>query len=284
MNNTERIRQSIDRSLWGGILLVALVVFAALLAPLLTSWDPYEQHLDRVLEPPSKEHVLGTDQFGRDVWSRLIFGGRISLQIALYAAAIATLIGCAVGTIAGLAGGWIDRILMRIVDMLLGFPKLFILLLAIGFGYPSIWRIVVVLGLLSWMDMARILRGELQVLRELLYVKAARAQGLGLFRIIRRHILPNVVGVILVSAALLIAALLLVEASLSFLGVGVQPPIPSWGTLLNHGRQYPVVAWWLALFAGLSVVVTVIGFHLWGDGLRNRLDVHLEEGQCKIQR
>ena len=284
MNNTERIRQSIDRSLWGGILLVALVVFAALLAPLLTSWDPYEQHLDRVLEPPSKEHVLGTDQFGRDVWSRLIFGGRISLQIALYAAAIATLIGCAVGTIAGLAGGWIDRILMRIVDMLLGFPKLFILLLAIGFGYPSIWRIVVVLGLLSWMDMARILRGELQVLRELLYVKAARAQGLGLFRIIRRHILPNVVGVILVSAALLIAALLLVEASLSFLGVGVQPPIPSWGTLLNQGRQYPVVAWWLALFAGLSVVVTVIGFHLLGDGLRNRLDVHLEEGQCKIQR
>ena len=284
MNFTRRIMPSVDRSLWIGIVLLALVIFATLLAPLLTAWDPYEQHLDRLLESPSREHLLGTDQFGRDVWSRLLFGARTSLQIALYATAIATLIGCLVGTVAGLAGGMVDRILMRIVDMLLGFPKLFILLLAIGFGYPSIWRIVIVLGLLSWMDMARVLRGELQVLRELLFVKAARAQGLGMFRIIRRHILPNVVGVILVSAALLIAALLLVEASLSFLGVGVQPPTPSWGTLLNQGRQYPVIAWWLSVFSGLSVVVTVIGFHLLGDGLRNRLDVHLEENECKVQR
>jgi len=284
MNSTRRSRARFDRSLWIGIVLLSLVIFSALLAPLLTTWDPYEQHLDRLLEPPSGEHPLGTDQFGRDVWSRLLFGARTSLQIALYAAVVATVIGAMVGTVAGLAGGIVDRILMRIVDMLLGFPKLFILLLAIGFGYPSIWRIVIVLGLLSWMDIARVLRGELQVLRELLFVKAARAQGLGMFHIIWRHVLPSVVGVILVSAALLIAALLLVEASLSFLGVGVQPPTPSWGTLLNQGRQYPVMAWWLSLFSGLAVVVTVIGFHLLGDGLRNRLGVHLEESECKVQK
>lgn len=255
-----------------GAAIVALVLLCAVFAPLLAPRDPYLQNLDNILQPPNAAHLLGTDLYGRDVLSRLIYGTRSSLAVAMLASTIAVLSGLLIGLIAGFSGGIVDRILMRIVDVLLGFPRLFILLLALGFGYPSIWFIVIVLALFSWMEIARIVRGQVRVVREMLYVKAAQALGLSNAKIVRKYILPNVIGPVIVAAAMLIASMLIVESSLSFLGLGIQPPEASWGTILNQGRQYPVAAWWLSTFAGIMIVVTVLGFHLLGDGLRNYLD------------
>jgi len=241
-------------------------------APLLSPFDPSAQNLAISVRPPSFSHLLGTDLFGRDLLSRLIYGARVSMGIGISAAFIAVFLGTLVGLTTGFLKGWTDKILMRGVDILLGFPKLFIVLLAVGLGTPSIWLTVAVLGALSWMEVARIVRGEVILVREMNYVKAATARGLRSSAIILRYILPNVISTIIVSTTLLIGTMILVEATLSFLGLGVQPPDASWGTIMNQGRADPLGAWWISTFAGLSIIITLIGFNLLGDGLRDILD------------
>lgn len=255
-----------------GAVIVLIIFFSALGAPILAPYDVNAQNLTMSLQPPSTSHLLGTDVYGRDLLSRLIYGARVSLGIGLSAAFIATTVGVFVGVFAGFFGGWVDWLLMRIVDVLMGFPRLVVMLLAVGFGTPSIWLTLTVLGLLAWMEVARIVRGEVMVIREMLYLKAAQALGLKRSRIIMGYILPNVIGSVIVSTTLLIGTMILVEASLSFLGLGVQPPNASWGTILNQGRVDPVGAWWISAFGGLMIIITVVGFNLLGDGLRDLLD------------
>jgi len=261
-----------DRSSKIGLIIVAIVCICAVFAPILAPQDPFSQDLSKILKPPSFHNLLGTDFYGRDLLSRLIYGTRISLGVSIIATSIAVFIGILTGLVAGFIGKWIDQIIMRIVDVLLGFPKLFILLLAVGFGHPSIWLTVFVLSLFSWMEIARIVRGEVLVVKEMLYVKSAIALGLSKKRILMRHIFPNVIGPIIVSSTLLIGTMILIETSLSFLGLGVQPPNASWGTILNQGRIDLFGGWWISTFTGIVIVITVVGFNLLGDGLRNLLD------------
>lgn len=255
-----------------GLVIVGAFSIISLGAPLFSPFDPSAQNLSMSVRPPSFSHLLGTDLFGRDLLSRLIYGARVSMGIGISAAFIAVLFGTLVGLTTGFLKGWTDKILMRSVDILLGFPKLFIVLLAVGLGTPSIWLTVAVLGALSWMEVARIVRGEVILVREMNYVKAATALGLKSSAIIFRYILPNVISTIIVSTTLLIGTMILVEATLSFLGLGVQPPDASWGTIMNQGRADPLGAWWISTFAGLSIIITLIGFNLLGDGLRDILD------------
>ncbi len=261
-----------DRSSRIGLIIVCIVCTCAVFAPILAPQDPFSQNLSKILHPPSIHNLLGTDFYGRDLLSRLIYGTRISLTVSIIATAIAVFIGILTGLVVGFIGKWLDQIIMRIVDVLLGFPKLFILLLAVGFGRPSIWLTVFVLSLFSWMEIARIVRGEVLVVKEMLYVKSAIALGLSKKRILMRHIFPNVIGPIIVSSTLLIGTMILIETSLSFLGLGVQPPNASWGTILNQGRIDLFGGWWISTFTGIVIVITVVGFNLLGDGLRNLFD------------
>lgn len=255
-----------------GLIIVAIVTTCAIFAPVLAPRNPFAQDLTKILKPPSFSCPLGTDFYGRDLLSRLIYGTRVSLGISVIATAIAVIIGTIIGLSVGFLGKWTDRILMRLVDVLLGFPRLFIVLLAVGLGYPSIWLTVIVLALFSWMKIARIVRGEVIIVKEMLYVKSAIALGLNRRRILSGYILPNIIGPIIVSSTLLIGTVLLVEASLSFLGLGAQPPTASWGTILNQGRIDLIGGWWVSTFAGIAIVITVVGFNLLGDGLRNIID------------
>lgn len=261
-----------NRSAAIGAVIVGVISLSALAAPVLSPYDPTAQDLTILSQPPSISHPAGTDLYGRDLLTRLMYGARVSLGIGLAAALIATAVGVFVGTVAGFFRGWIDWLLMRIVDVLMGFPRLVVVLLVVGFGSPSIWLVLVVLGLLSWMEVARIVRGEVVVIREMLYVKAATALGLTRKRIIMRYLVPNVMGPVIVSITLLVGTVILVEATLSFLGLGIQPPHASWGTILNQGRIDPVGSWWISTFGGIAVVATVTGFNLLGDGLRDLYD------------
>ncbi len=261
-----------DKSARIGMLIVAVVAISALAAPLLTPYEPNTQDLDNAAQAPSFSHPMGTDLYGRDLLTRIIYGARVSLGIGLCATLLAVLIGTAVGLISGYSGGWIDSILMRIVDVLLGFPRLFVILLAIGLSTPSVKIIILILGALSWMEIARIVRGEVIVIREMLYVKSAVALGVGKRKLLLEYILPGAADAITVYATLLIGTTIIVEASLSFLGLGVQPPDASWGTIINQGRIDPINAWWISTFAGLAIVITVIGINLLGDSLRSLLN------------
>jgi peptide/nickel transport system permease protein len=261
-----------DRSLQLGVIIISVICLFSILGPLLSPYHYNTQNLSESFQRPSWSHPLGTDFFGRDLFTRLMYGGRITLTVAFSATLFAVIIGTIVGLASGFIGGWLDRILMRLVDILLGFPKLFVILLLVGMGYTSLGLVVTFLALFSWMEIARIVRSDVWVAKEQLYVKSAEALGLRRRRIIFRHILPNITGPLIVSTVLLISSLILIESSLSFLGLGVQPPNASWGTILNEGRVDPVGAWWISVFSGIIIVTSVIGFNLIGDGLRNILD------------
>lgn len=266
-----------DKSARIGMLIIAVITLSALAAPLLTPYEPNTQDLSIAAQAPSLGHPLGTDFYGRDLLTRLIYGARVSLGIGLCATLLAVLVGTTVGLISGYSGGWVDNILMRIVDVLLGFPRLFVILLAVGLSTPSVKIIILILGALSWMEIARIVRGEVIVIREMLYVKSAVALGISKRKILLEYILPNTTDVITVYATLLIGTTIIVEASLSFLGLGVQPPDASWGTIINQGRIDPVNAWWISTFAGLAIVITVIGINLLGDSLRSLLNPRTDQ-------
>lgn len=265
MNNRARIWVWVG----GGIVLLLVVVAAA--APWLATHDPDAINLPQALHPPSTTYWLGTDSLGRDLYSRLVFGSRISLLVGIGAVGVAMLIGVALGLIAGWYGGWVDSLLMRGVDIMLCFPTLFLLLAIVALVGQSVANIILVIGLTGWMGVARLVRAEALSLKEREFIQAARVLGMSDSRVMWRHLLPNAVSPVLVSATLGIGSAILVESGLSFLGLGVQPPTPSWGNVLIDAKGTLGVAWWQTVFPGAAILVTVLGFNLLGEGLREWL-------------
>jgi peptide/nickel transport system permease protein len=260
-----------------GLGLVLGLFVVSIFAPWLAPYDPNSINLTEVLMPPSHAHLLGTDTLGRDVLSRIIFGSRVSLKVGFVAVGLATLIGLFVGALAGYYGGWVDSALMRLVDLMLCFPAFFLILAVIAVLEPSIWNIMAVIGLTGWMGVARLVRAEFLSLREREFVTAARALGASDTRLILRHMLPNALAPVMVSATLGVAGAILTESALSFLGLGVQPPTPSWGNILTAGKDNIEIAWWLSVFPGLAILITVMSYNLLGEGIREAIDPRLKE-------
>ena len=258
----------------GAVILFFFLVSA--FPTLFASHNPNRIDIVHILRAPSAEHPLGTDDLGRDVLARMVYGARVSLKVGFVAVGIATALGLVVGLLSGFYGGWVDAVLMRFVDMMLCFPTFFLILAVIAFLDPSIWNIMAVIGLTGWMGVARLVRAETLSLKERDFVAAARAQGAGDVRIVFRHILPNTLAPILVAATLGVAGAILTESALSFLGIGVQPPTPSWGNILTAGKDNIEFAWWLSLFPGLAILFTVLGYNLLGEGIRDAADPRLK--------
>lgn len=252
-----------------GLWILGLMTAVALFAPVLAPTDPTAIHLEEALLPPSTEHLLGTDQLGRDVLSRMLHGARISLAVGIVAVGLATAVGICVGATAGYVGGVTDLLLMRFADIMLCFPTLFLILAVVAFIGPSIFNIMAVIGLTGWMGIARLVRAEVLSLKEREFVLASRLMGAGPAWIIRKHLLPNALAPITVSAAFGMGAAILIESSLSFLGIGVQPPTPSWGNILAEGKETLGVAWWLILPPGMAIFITILACHLTGERLRD---------------
>jgi peptide/nickel transport system permease protein len=268
-------------ALIGGVVVVILVALA-LLAPGIAPWDPNRPDVRKILDPPSKAHPLGTDQLGRDVLSRMLYGARVSLAVGFVSVGIATMIGIALGAAAGYHGGTIDALVMRLVDLMLVFPRLFLLLAVLAFLRPSIWTIMAVIGLTGWMSVARLVRAEFLSLKEREFVLWSQSIGASSFRTIWRHILPNAIGPVLVAMTLGIPAAILTESGLSFLGLGVQPPHATWGNILNEGKDAIEIGWWLSAYPGLAILVTVLSYNLLGEGIRDALDPRLRQSIARI--
>jgi len=259
----------------GGSFIVVIFFVVSIFAPLLSPHDPGEINLQNVLAPPSADNPLGTDELGRDVLSRMVWGSRISLKVGFVSTGIAILIGIVLGAVAGYYGRWVDSLIMRAVDIMLCFPTFFLILAVIAFLEPSIWNIMAIIGLTGWMGITRLVRADFISLKEREFVQAARAIGAGDMRIIFIHILPNAMASILVAATFGVAGAILTESALSFLGIGVQPPTPSWGNILTAGKDNIDIAWWLSFFPGLAILLTVLGYNLLGEGIRDSLDPRL---------
>lgn len=259
-----------------GVLLV--IILLAVFAPLIAPHDPNAQDLLRRLLPPAWSadgtiaHPLGTDQLGRDLLSRLIFGSRVSLAVGLVAAAISGVIGAVVGLLAGFLGGWFDRILMRLADVQLAFPSILLALAIVGFLGSSLWNVILILGVTGWVAYARVIRSEVLSLRERDFVVEARAIGVRPLTIMRRHLLPNVTAPLLTIGTLQVGSVILAEAALSFLGLGVPPQTVTWGAMLSDGQLYLGTSWWIAVFPGLALTVTVLAINISGDVLRDIAD------------
>jgi peptide/nickel transport system permease protein len=260
-----------------GGMLVLLVFILSLFAPLIAPYNPAAIDIKNILVGPGVTHPLGTDDLGRDVLSRMLWGGRISLEVGFVAVGIATIIGILLGSLSGFYGGWLDSLIMRAVDIMLSIPTIFLVLAVIAILEPSIINIMIVIGLTSWMEPARLIRAEFISLKEREFVIAARAIGAADGRIIMKHVLPNGLSPILVSATMGIGGAILIESALSFLGLGVQPPTPSWGSLLSSGKDNIEIAWWLSAFPGLAILITVLGYNLLGEGIRDALDPRQRE-------
>jgi len=261
-------------ALAGSVLVLCLFV-VSLLAPWLAPYDPNAIDLKNILAPPSTAHWFGTDQLGRDVCSRMIWGAGISLKVGFVATGIAILIGTILGAVAGYYGGWIDAFIMRFVDIMLCFPTFFLILAVIALLEPSIWNIMIIIGITGWMGITRLVRADFISLKERDFILAAKAIGAGDLRIIFVHMMPNAMASVLVTATLGVAGAILTESALSFLGIGVQPPTPSWGNILTAGKDNIDIAWWLSLYPGLAILLTVLGYNLLGEGIRDSLDPRL---------
>ncbi len=245
-------------------------------------FSPTEYDLDAILLPPSNPHWLGTDDQGRDVASRLIYGTRVSISVGFVAVAIYVVIGIIIGAIAGYFGGWLDIAISRLIEVVICFPVFFLILTVLAFVGPSIYNIMVVIGVTSWTGIARLVRGEFLKNRQLDYIHAARVVGSSHARIMIRHILPNSLAPVLVSATFGVAGAILIESGLSFLGFGVQPPTASWGDILSQSRSYIDIAWWLTLFPGLAIFVTVTAYNVLGEGLRDVIDPRLQDTETEL--
>jgi peptide/nickel transport system permease protein len=256
-------------------MVLAAFIMSGLLAPYILPYDPLAQELSNRLEPPSFDNFLGTDQLGRDILSRLIDGGRITLFVGFTCATIASILGSILGLISGYFGGKLDSVIMRIADVQLAFPFMILAIALVAAFGPSLTNIVIILGLTSWVRFARVVRADTLLLREFDYITAATAIGSRHSRVIFRHILPNVISPIIVVMTLEIPRMILMESALSFLGLGVQPPQPSWGSMASEGRVYINVAWWLTTFPGLAIMLVVLSVNLIGDWLRDELDVRI---------
>lgn len=251
--------------------IVGFFVIVAIFAPLIAPYDVSQIDIENILSAPSKAHIFGTDSLGRDLFSRMVYGTRISLLVGFIAVGIAAIIGIALGAIAGYYGRWIDAMIMRFIDIMLCFPTFFLILAVIALLEPSIMNIMIIIGATSWMGIARLIRAEILSLKERDFIYAERAIGAGDFRVIARHLIPNAMAPVLVSITLGIAGAILVESSLSFLGIGVQPPTPSWGNILSEGKIVMGAAWWMMLFPGTAIFITVLGYNLIGEGMRERI-------------
>lgn len=260
-----------------GLIIVLFFFMVSFFAPVISPHDPAKIDRYNVLSPPSSKYIFGTDKTGRDVFSRMVYGSRISLKVGFVAVGISLMIGIFIGALAGYYGGIADAVIMRFVDVMLCFPAFFLILAVIAILEPSIWNIMIVIGITGWMGVARLVRAEFLTLKERDFVIAARAQGAGAMRIIFGHILPNAMGPILVAATLGVAGAILTESALSFLGIGIQPPTPSWGNILTEGKDAIDIAPWLSLYPGLAILVTVLGYNLLGEGIRDALDPRLKD-------
>ena len=265
-----------------GLAVVAVVILSAVGAPLVTVFDPIEQDINQRLREPGwrnaagQAHVLGTDHLGRDILARIIYGSRVALVVGLSAVLISGVLGMAIGLVSGYFGGKVDDFFMRLADIQLAFPFILLAIAVIGVLGPSLRNIIVVIGVSSWVVYARVVRGEVLSIREREFVQAAIALGSRDGRVVLHHVLPNAFTPWLVVATLDMARVIVIESALSFLGLGVQPPTPTWGGMLADGRVYLSTAWWLATFPGLAILVTVLGINLLGDGLRDTLDPRLK--------
>ncbi|MFO7942375.1 MAG: ABC transporter permease [Bacillota bacterium] len=266
-----------NKGAWLGLTLMGLVVFTAVFAPVLAPYDPYEQVLTRSLRPPvwsggSLEHILGTDHLGRDVLSRVIYGSRISLGVGLGACLLAGTLGTLLGLISGYFGGRVDDVVMRIADVQLAFPFILLATVVMFVLGSGLRNVIIVLGVTGWVRYGRVVRGEVLAMRRKDFVEAATAVGCSNTRTISRHVFPNVVSSVIVMATLEVARVIIAEASLTFLGLGVDPRIPTWGSMLADGRQYLAGHPWIATYAGLAIMLTVLGINLLGDWLRDTFD------------
>ncbi|OGK78288.1 MAG: peptide ABC transporter permease [Candidatus Rokubacteria bacterium GWC2_70_16] len=270
-------------ALCGGVV-VGILVVLAVLAPLLAPSDPHKPDTRRILAGPSSSHWLGTDQIGRDVLSRVLYGARISLAVGFISVGIAAVIGIVLGSTAGYHGGLADAVIMRLVDLMLVFPRFFLLLAVLAFLQPSIWTIMAVIGLTGWMGVARLVRAEFLTLKEREFVIWSESVGASASRVIFRHILPNAMAPVLVAMTLGIPAAILTESGLSFLGLGVQPPYATWGNILNDGKDSIEIAWWMTVYPGLAILVTVLSYNLLGEGIRDALDPRLRQAVGRFAR
>lgn len=257
-----------NKSLILGTLILGVLLFVAIFADYISPYNPYHQQLLNRLQPPSFKHLFGTDELGRDVFSRMIYATRVSLSVGLISVSIATIIGSILGLISGYYGGWVDNLIMRLVDVMLCFPTFFLILLVIAFVKPSIYNIMIVIGATSWPSLTRYVRAEVLKIKNLEFILSCKLAGFSSFRIIFVHILPNVLVPILVTFSLGVGSAILTESALSFLGLGVQPPQPSWGNILASGKDYIHIAWWLSMFPGLAIFITVVGFNLLAEAFR----------------
>lgn len=255
-----------------GLALTLLILAAALAAPLIAQYDPNVQDTSRRLEGPSKEHPLGLDDLGRDVLSRIVFGARVSLRVGFSVVLMAAAIGVTLGAISGYFGGLIDMLVMRLCDILLAFPGILLAIALVAVLGPSLNNVILALATIGWVGYARLVRGQVLKVREMEYVTAAKALGARSPRVIVLHVLPNVLNPVIVMATLGLAGAILAEAALSFLGLGVQPPTPSWGAMLTSGRRYLGLANHLAIFPGAAIMLAVMGLNFLGDGLIDALD------------
>lgn len=278
MPRVNRIWAHIRHAPMGGLAILFLFVMAALFSELLAPHSPVEQDITQALQAPffieggSWKHLLGTDELGRDIFSRIIFGARISIVVGFIAVAISGFIGTCLGLISGYFGGRIDSVIMRLADIQLSMPYILIALALIGALGPSLRNIIIVIGITSWVDYGRVVRGEVLSIKENEFVDLARIAGCSTYRILLKHIFPGVINSLIVLATLMLGRIIIFEAALSFLGLGVQPPTPSWGIMLADGRQYLTYAWWLATFPGFAIMLVVLGTNLVGDWLRDMLD------------
>ncbi len=267
LKNNTRVKVSLG--------LIILIIGVAILAPVISPYQPNELNLGASLQPPSTQHLLGTDRMGRDILTRIIYGTRISLIVGVIAVGISGLLGVVFGTLAGYYGGYVDGIIMRIVDVLLAFPSILLAIALVAVLGASLFNIMLAIAIVNWVGYARVVRGEFLSLKNKEFVSAAKAMGANTFRIIFKHMLPNCIAPIIVMATLGMAGAIITESSLSFLGLGVQPPTPSWGEMLNTGRQIIRQAWWVSTFPGIAIMLAVLSFNILGDGLRDALDPNM---------
>jgi peptide/nickel transport system permease protein len=273
-----------------GLAIVTVLALAAIFAPLITPYDPEKTSLDEMLEPPSAQHIMGTDELGRDLLTRILYGGRVSLSIGVMAMALAVTFGAIIGGLAGFYGRWVDNLLMRFTDMMLSFPSLFVLIILAlalrdlpipalqGTAFASVFSIVLVIAVLAWMQVARLVRASFLSLKEKEFTEASRCVGAKNQRIMVRHLLPNALSPIIVAATFRVATSIITESGLSYLGFGVQPPTPTWGNMLKNAQTLMTRAPWTAIFPGLMIFITVIAINFIGDGLRDALDPYKTEG------
>ena len=255
-----------------GLVIITILIVVALFAPIISPYTPSQQNIFERLQAPSLNHFFGTDDLGRDVFTRMIFGARISLAVGFISVFIILVIGTFLGIISGYYGGKTDYIIMRFTDIVLCFPTFFLIILVIAFIEPNIYNVMIVIGVTSWPGLARLVRAEVLSLKEREFILVSRMMAISNIKIFFVHILPNIISPLMVYSSLAIGGAILTESALSFLGLGVQPPTPSWGQILTSGKDYIYMAWWLSLFPGIAILVTVLAFNLVGEAIRDIFD------------